>query len=135
MFIWRQKTNFMLHVFLEILQSCYFKYFEHTCLRKSLPAGKNQLHPLCFSEDIAKICKLLILGTLGMPGYVNPKIPKICIPKINFIIHLFLEILYPMTREPEFWQILDWWWNINNNISFHLWSCPGKTKKTIFQKI
>ena len=59
----------------------------------------------------------------------------ICIPKINFIIHFFLEILYPMTREPEFWQILDWWWNINNNISFHLWLCPGKTKKTIFQKI
>ena len=58
----------------------------------------------------------------------------ICIPKINFIIHFFLEILYPMTREPEFWQILDWWWNINNNISFHLWLCPGKTKKTIFQK-
>ena len=34
--------------------------------------AKNQLHPLWFYGDIAKICKL-ILGTLGMPGYAHPK--------------------------------------------------------------
>ena len=34
---------------------------------------KNQLHLLHFSEDITQICKLLILGSLGMPGYIHPK--------------------------------------------------------------
>ena len=34
--------------------------------------AKSPLHPPCFSEDIAKTCKL-ILGTLGMPGYTHPK--------------------------------------------------------------
>ena len=33
---------------------------------------KNQLHPTCFSGNIPKICKLLVLGTLGMPGYTHP---------------------------------------------------------------
>ena len=30
--------------------------------------AKNQLYPLCFSGDISKMYKFLILGTLGMPG-------------------------------------------------------------------
>ena len=34
--------------------------------------AKNQLHPPCFYGNIAKIYKL-ILGTLGIPGYTNPK--------------------------------------------------------------
>ena len=34
---------------------------------------KNQLHPTCFSGNIPKICKLLVLGTLGMPDYTHPK--------------------------------------------------------------
>ena len=34
---------------------------------------KNQLQPPCFSGDIAKICTLLILSTLGMPGCKHPK--------------------------------------------------------------
>ena len=34
---------------------------------------KNQFHTPCFSGDTANICKLIILGTLGMPGYTQPK--------------------------------------------------------------
>ena len=56
MFIWRQKTNFILYIFLDILQrycTCYFEYFGHAWLRKfkviqsnfrklySLSAGKK----------------------------------------------------------------------------------------------
>ena len=45
------------------------------------------------------ICKLLILGTLGMPGYKNDNINLnkpltfICRQKINFILYIFFEIL------------------------------------------
>ena len=35
--------------------------------------AKNQLHPWCFSGDIGNVCKLLILGNLGMPSYAHPK--------------------------------------------------------------
>ena len=34
--------------------------------------AKEQLHPHCFSRDIAKICKFPILGTLGMSGCAHP---------------------------------------------------------------
>ena len=53
----------------------------------------------------------------------------ICMPKILFITHFFIEILhfkesckligwlhFSLTQEPTFWHIWDWWWNINNNI-------------------
>ena len=63
---------------------------------------KNQLHPPCFPGDIAKICKILILGTLGKHGCTHPKwyinlwrLPMfISMTTINFIIHFFLEILH-----------------------------------------
>ena len=35
--------------------------------------AKNQLHPPYFSGDMAKRCRVLILGALGMPGYIHPK--------------------------------------------------------------
>ena len=68
----------------------------------------------------------------------------ICMQKTNFIIHFFLEILHFKEscnligwqhRELEFCQIWDWWWNINNNISFHFRLFPRKTNDKIFQKI
>ena len=75
-------------VIAKILQTCYFGYFGHVWLRKpklillpcrkllclSAMQPKSQLHPPHFSEDIAKICKILILGTLGIPGYTTPKL-------------------------------------------------------------
>ena len=45
---------------------------------------------------------------------------------------------WSITREPEFCQIWDWWWNISYNISFHFRLFPGKfslfTNDKIFQK-
>ena len=113
--------NFILHVFLEILQRhckvavfgtwglsgyAYPKWHYHLVenIYVYLQA-KNQPHPPSFYGDIAKICKL-ILGTLGMPGYTHQKwwyhlaedfddiYLFICMQKINFIIHFFLMILH-----------------------------------------
>ena len=83
-FICRQKINFIFLIFLEILETSCFGYFGHAWLHtpnvilspsKALcfSAGtKSTTFSPCFSGDIAKICKLLILGTFGMPGYTNP---------------------------------------------------------------
>ena len=160
-----------------------------------LSLGKRSSSSLTFS---LRYCKLIVLGTLGMPGYVIPKwyyqlvenFRLICRQKINFtppppnaflgilqryanvfwvlwaclIAHTqndsisllktlmftkntphhsllswditfyripqfnWLTAFWPIIREPEFCQIWDWWWNINNNISFH-W----KTNDEIFQ--
>ena len=62
-------------------------------------------------------------------------------PKVKFIIHSFLEILH--FKEPYNWNsaifkpwiLPDWWWNINNNISFHLRLFLEKTDDNIFEKI
>ena len=43
-------------------------YWPHT--PKMIVSIKNQLYSPCFSGDIAKIYKPLILGTLGMPDYI-----------------------------------------------------------------
>ena len=39
----------------------------------------------------------------------------------------WLIVFWPVTRESEFCQKWDWWWNINNNISFHFRLFPRKT--------
>ena len=39
---------------------------------------------------------------------------------------------WSITWEPEFCQIWGWWWNMNNNISFHLRLFPRKTNDKIF---
>ena len=118
MFICKQKTNLILSIFLVILQRyCKFviliilgkpaythpKLYQHPVenFRIYLQA-KKQLHPPFLSRDIAKISKFPILGTLGMPGcahpYDNINLQKILlflsIPKTNFFIHFFLEILH-----------------------------------------
>ena len=117
----------------------------------------NQLHPPRFSGDIAKISNFLfwvLWACLAM--YTQNDIINlyktsmfIGISKINLIIHFFLEILHfkeccnligwqqiwPITQEPEFCQICNWWWNINNNISFYFELSPGKTNDKIFRWI
>ena len=74
-FIFRQKINFILHIFFEILQTCYFGYSGHAWLRtpkvilspcrklSCLSADKNSTSS--FGWDIAKISKLITLSTLG----------------------------------------------------------------------
>ena len=47
----------------------------------------------------------------------------------------WLTTFWPITQKPEFCQLWDWWWNINNNISFHFRLFPEKTNDKIFQKI
>ena len=82
------KDQFILHVFLEILQR-YCKLVLRALGMPGIPnpkwyhtnvesfrvylLEKNQLHALRFSADIAKTYKLRILGTLGMPGCTHPK--------------------------------------------------------------
>ena len=120
MFVCGQKIKFILHVFLDILQR-YCKLIVSGTLgmpgnrnpkrycqleenfRVYLQA-KNPKNLPCFSGDIAKINKLVILGTLGTTCLVahtqNDSINLyktsmfICKPKIDFIIHFFLEILH-----------------------------------------
>ena len=57
---------------------------------------------------------------------------------IKFLQIFFLQFDWPMAlwaiiQEPEFYQIWDWWWNANNNISFHFTLFPGKTDDKIVQ--
>ena len=66
-----------------------------------LSAGKKSTSSLMFPWDIARDCKLVVFGTLGLSGYMHPKwychllenFWVICRSKINFIIHAFVEIL------------------------------------------
>ena len=53
----------------------------------------------------------------------------------NPVIWLADIILAYRTGELEFCQIWDWWWNINNNISFQFTLFPKKTDDKSFQKI
>ena len=43
--------------------------------------------------------------------------------------------LWSITRDLEFYQIWDRWWNFNNNISFHFRLFSRKTSGKIFQNI
>ena len=149
-FICRQKINFILHVF--HLRYCkdMAKPFilgpfsmpgsTNPNKRDTINLSKTFVYPQAkkiksprFSGYIAKICKLLILGTLDMPSYAHPKWQYQ--PIENFSVHLhhkntlhnsllssgitFKRILqfdwpstfWPITPEPEFCHILDWWWN------------------------
>ena len=68
-----------------ILQTCYFGKFLHawvyitkqilsTCRKPlRLSKSKKSTSSPCSSGDIAKICKLFILSTLGMPTNAHPK--------------------------------------------------------------
>ena len=79
MIICRLKINVILHVFFDVLER-YCKYvilstlgipgYAHSKRYHELVENfhfylqtKNQLYPLCFSEDSEKLCKLLISST------------------------------------------------------------------------
>ena len=93
MFIYKQKINFILPVFLEILQ---------------------------------RYCKLVILGTLGKPGYTHPKYYHLV---ENFRIylqakeplqpHVFLEILHRYANF-LFWVLWACLYKHTQNGSFNL---------------
>ena len=89
MLICMQKITFMTHFIRKILQRNSKLVIlgtlgipGHTHLKRQYQFEetldvylqvKNQIPPLRFSEDIAKICKPIILGTLDIPGFVHPK--------------------------------------------------------------
>ena len=108
-FICRQKFKFILHVFLEILQRCWklnvlgsMGMPRHT---KPLNFGihlqeKIQLHPHTFKEILQRYTNLLlkihkppILGTQNDSINLEKTLMFMWMPKINFIIHFFFEIL------------------------------------------
>ena len=82
-------SNFFFDI-VKTLQTCYFGNFGNAwaSLLKSFHQfvarfnvylqAKNQLHSPFFSGDIAKICKLLVLGTLYMPSYTPNMIVSTC---------------------------------------------------------
>ena len=125
-------------------------------MKSCLSLGKKTTS--CFTI-LQTYCKLLILGTFSMIGYtylncyyqIVKNYVFICrqkstlsssfgIPKVKFIIHFFLEILH--FKEPcnwnsaifKPWILPDWWWNISNNISFHLRLFLEKLMTTFLKK-
>ena len=112
------KNNFISHALLEILQryANFLIWVLWTCLIANT------------QNDRINLCKTLMF---------------ICMQKTNFSIHFILEILHfkksgIWLAVPnwglEFWQIWEWWWNINNNISFHFRLFLWKTKDNFFKK-
>ena len=99
-FICRQKstssfTFFLSYFFIaKILQTC-FRYFGHALL--------------CTPKVILSIYWKLLCLSAGGKNQLHPP----CFSED------WLTAFWPINREPEFCQIWDWWWNINNNISFH----------------
>ena len=102
--IYRQKSNFVAHIFLDIAKIC----------------------KLLVLDTWAN----LVMHTKKDNNFISLTV-FICMPKISFIISFILEILHlkesskligrqhlwPTTQEPEFCQIWDCWWNIINSMS------------------
>ena len=160
-FMCRHKINFIFHLFLGILQKSwkliilgtlginvyaypkwYYQLVKNVCVYLQ---AKNQLQNSCFSGDNAKICKLLCtLKTIVSScrkSLMFTHMPKIISSLTTFLRYYTLKnpVIWlansPLAQEPEFCQIWDWWWNINNNISFRFRLFPGKTNDKVFQKI
>ena len=148
MFPCRQKINFILHVFFDILQR-YWKSQSDTkaCEYMSISAGKKSPSSTTFSVNIAKICKLCIWGTLGMSGYAHPKRKYQFVENLGVFLHAKITLHHSLLSwilqfdwSTAFWPIelelcKTWdWWCINNNIGFHFTLFPGKPNDRIFKK-
>ena len=64
-------------------------------------AGKKSNSPPCFSGDTAKICKLFMLGTLGMPGCTHPKWWYQFVEDFNVHLHAKNKLIHLLL----FWDI------------------------------
>ena len=148
MLVCMQAINFITHFFLKILQRNSklvilgnLSMPGHTSKMIvsiwgniwHLSAGKKSTSSFTFSLSyflLQRYCKL-VLGTLDMPGYAHPKAMLSIYWKLlclsagaknqlhpPYFSEDWLTGFWPINREPEFGQIWDWWWNINN-ISFH----------------
>ena len=105
MLTYMQKINLITQFFLKILPKWYYQLVEDFDVYLH---AKNKLHHSLLSWKIT-FYRILQFD--------------------------WLTAFWPITREPEFCQIWDWWWNINNNIGFHFKLFPGKTNDNIFQKV
>ena len=116
-----------------------------------LSAGKKSTSFFTFSLRHFFITKILWIcfGYFGNARQCSPKVILLIYRKLSCLSsgkkltsssmlfwRLNVRILGTVsTREPEFFQIRDWGWNINNNISFHFTLFPRKANDKIFQKI
>ena len=136
----RQKFNFILHVFLQILQrfyktcgfdfltTCCFGYYGHAWLyirkviqsvcRKVLclsPGKKSASSPMLFWR-YCKICKP-IMGNLDMPGYTHPKWKNQLVEDFSVYLHAKNKVL------------LQFFLEILNALKQLVWRLPLKLKK------
>ena len=104
----------------------YYQLFS--CL---FEGKKSTSLPPCFSEDIVENFDVY----LHAKNKLHHSLLSWNITFYTILQFDWLTAFWLITWEPEFCQIWDWWWNINNNISFHLRLFPRKTNDRIFQKI
>ena len=117
-----QKMNFIPQVFLEALQKYanFLFWVLWACLtmhtqNDSITRRKNRCISLCqrWTSSFTFFLRYYILK--------------------NLVIWMADNILDYNSRT-RILPIWDWWWNINNNISFQFWLFPRKTNDRIFQK-
>ena len=98
------------------MQTSYFGYFGHAWLHTPKMIVSTCTRLWCLS-----VCKKQTSSFILFLRYYILKNPAIWLAVPIWGL--------------EFCQIWDWWWNINNNISFHFRLFPRKTNDKIFHKI
>ena len=150
-------SNFLFWDIVKILQT-YFWYFRHTWLRTPKMILSTSSDSISFFSW--RYCTDMQTSYFGYSGHAWLRTSKmiastcrlstsmvIWMPKVNFIIHFFLEILhckesYNFIGQQHFGPYLrtrilirDCWWNINKNISFHFRLFPRNVNGELFLKI
>ena len=97
------------------IQTSYFGYFRHAWLH-----SLKMIESTCTRLWCLSVCKKQTSSFILFLRYYILKNPAIWLAVPIWGL--------------EFCQIWDWWWNINNNISFHFRLFPRKTKDKIFPK-
>ena len=113
--------------------------------------AKKQLHPPLLYWRYCKDIQTSYFGYFG-----HPWLPKMIVSpctRLGFLsackkqtLSCILFLRYYILKNPSIWlavliwglescKIWDWWWNINNNISFHFRLFPRKTKDIFYKKI
>ena len=123
MFICRQKINFTPMLFWRYcknMQTSYFGYFGHAWLNTSRMIVSNCRRLLCLSA-----CQKY---TSSLTSFLRYYILKN--PAFDWQIAFWL----PITGEPEFCQMRDWWWNINKILVYILDYFQEKLTTRFFKK-
>ena len=135
-FICTQKINFILHTFLEILQTCHLGtlgsahpkwYYQHVGNFHVYQLAKIKFIPHVFLEILQKYCKLFILDTLDMSGHAHPKWYYHNVRDF----HVYLQAkdqLHPPYFSGDIAKILFWEFG-------HVWLCTPKMIVSIHTKL